>query len=809
MRPKSSSLVSTQLAVFGGGLLPMTPRTPSPPSNIEDGYDPKHMVKATKEWHYMLHFYWLHRLLCFIQSTTLIILLSLTCHTGIPCTAPAILNGQVVEQMPQYQKGAILEYKCNPGFKKREGIPRCATFGWTPKPDCDEITCSLQSTTFGIKKMNPEGKTIFRVGEKVEIICSEKHWLIFTKETRESFTCRDNGDWDHKPVCAEIACEVPRDQHVYSPYHFRGNMKLGTKHYYYCELGYDKMETEATCTKEGWTPNPLCAKTCAAPNIQNAKIVRGSKSKYPISSRIEYQCLPGFEPEEPVEITCDSQAQWTGIQQCTEKMCVAPNIPNAEIMGGHRPSYRINSRILYICHPGFNPEQAVQITCNSQAQWTGIQQCTELTCQFESTIAGVKGVNPEGKTIFKIGESVEIICSEKHFLFTKDTSKSFTCQSTGKWDSKPVCEITCEVPHDQHVSGPEYYFSGNMKLGAKKSYSCKSGYREMGAEATCTRDRWTPNPLCDEIMCDSPIIPNAEIAGDQKLKYKINSRIQYKCRPGFEPEEPVQITCDSQGQWTGIQKCNDGTCQEQELKNIQIVFGHPSIDSPYKPGHSLIFQCTDDKMRFYGHRVIECLPDGRWNYPYPQCGGTVQCSKPIKNLQFVTLSDAKTEYSNSETLTYTCNEPYNEIPGGVLMCQNGIWNATFDCKSKICPPPPYLENGDFSSIVSTKDKVTTEVSYTCQPYYVLTKQQDVYKCVDGKWDTPPKCLRPCEIDDIVEKYNLELPTGKIFIKHAEKYRLNCKDGWNTGSEMKAYVDVSCSNGNLQIDKSCDAQNKLK
>ncbi len=36
MRPKSSSLASTQLAVFGGGgMLPMILRTPSPPSNIE------------------------------------------------------------------------------------------------------------------------------------------------------------------------------------------------------------------------------------------------------------------------------------------------------------------------------------------------------------------------------------------------------------------------------------------------------------------------------------------------------------------------------------------------------------------------------------------------------------------------------------------------------------------------------------------------------------------------------------------------------------------------------------------------------
>ncbi len=36
IRPKSSSLASTQLAMFGGGgMLPMTPRTLSPPSNME------------------------------------------------------------------------------------------------------------------------------------------------------------------------------------------------------------------------------------------------------------------------------------------------------------------------------------------------------------------------------------------------------------------------------------------------------------------------------------------------------------------------------------------------------------------------------------------------------------------------------------------------------------------------------------------------------------------------------------------------------------------------------------------------------
>ncbi len=62
----------------------------------------------------------------------------------------------------------------------------------------------------------------------------------------------------------------------------------------------------------------------------------------------------------------------------TEKMCIAPNIPNAEIVGGQQQNYRINSRIKYKCSPGFEPEQPVQITCSSQGQWTEIQQCTGM-----------------------------------------------------------------------------------------------------------------------------------------------------------------------------------------------------------------------------------------------------------------------------------------------------------------------------------------------------------------------------------------------------------------------------------------------
>ncbi|XP_051980189.1 complement factor H like 3 [Xyrauchen texanus] len=431
----------------------------------------------------------------------------------------------------------------------------------------------------------------------------------------------------------------------------------------------------------------------------------------------------------------------------------------------------------------------------------------EKTCQLESNGHEIKLIKPTGKTIFKVGESVEITCSESHGLFFKKETYRFTCQKNGNWDYRPTCEeITCEVPLDKHVHIPNFYFQGDLKLGVQKTYYCMSGYRQREKMATCTRNGWKPDPLCAEITCEAPKIPNAQIVGIQKPYYTISSRLLFHCLPGFKPEQFVQITCDSSGQWLGIHHCTKGTCPEQELKNVDILFGYPGKTPPYQSGHVLVFQCTDGNIKMYGHRAIECQSDGSWDYPYPHCRGTFKCSKPTKHLRFVKLLNNKNEYNNFEILRYECNSPYNETSEGSLICQNGKWNGTFECTSKICPPPLYLEHGDFD-VHRKEGEVITQVYYTCQPYYVLDKQQEYYKCQNKKWETPPKCLKPCEINKIVEMYNLLPPEQKVYVKHGGKYRLNCTSGWNTGgAERLEHLDVSCSAGNLQIDKSCDTAN---
>ncbi|XP_067252399.1 complement factor H-like isoform X4 [Chanodichthys erythropterus] len=226
----------------------------------------------------------------------------------ITCTAPFITNGFVVEPVQEYQKDAILKYRCSPGFKAREGIPRCAKFGWTLKPECDEVTCELKSIRFGVQKINPEGKTIFRAGESVEITCTEGYRIFGTKETIRSFTCQENGEWDHEPVCEGE----------------KGHWEQ--KKLIIAYLGMNKRQ-QRPCTQDGWTPKPLCAGKCGTPpNVNFADTTEMIKREYHSGEKVEYTCFNKYilDQHHPYSkyLTCED-GEWRGNIKCLKPCSVS------------------------------------------------------------------------------------------------------------------------------------------------------------------------------------------------------------------------------------------------------------------------------------------------------------------------------------------------------------------------------------------------------------------------------------------------------------------------------------------------------
>ncbi|NP_001032792.2 complement factor H like 1 precursor [Danio rerio] len=581
---------------------------------------------------------------------------------------PAILTNRDVIASGNTKEGnygEVIHFECASSEKKIDGSRdiRCTETGdWSaPVPNCIAVTCELTSNV-DVKRVVPEGKTIFRAGERVTITCTEKTWLK-SKETSRRFTCQDDGQWDYNPVCEVITCEPPsRDQHV-STYFWR-TWKLDESKNYECDSGYYKKAEVATCTRDGLTPKPLCAGMCARPDIPNAKIEGVPRQNYSTASTLRYKCNPGFEPEETVEITCNPQAQWTGLQQCTAKR---EDCHDLSVKNGFIYSQSLNKKeILYSCNKGYKP-------------------------------------------------------------FTGEWWSSVTCVK-GSWSDVPLC-----IPEEECGALPSVQ-NGKLKLKDQETaeVDCDPGFISSTPSIKCISGTWE-TPTCNEgVKCGiPPYVGNSGITSKPKAFYIHGSSVTYTCRNPF-----VMI------------------------------------------GKSTVF-CSN----------------GKWEET-PTC--EARCLRPHEN--YMVLATDKDTYQDKEILNYQCMKPYDKIPEGEWICENGKWTGDFVCTSDICPPPPYIENGSHFSR-NPDDKMPTEVYYECQAYYVLSERKQYYRCENGRWETPPKCLKPCQVtQDILEAHNMRPDQQTGYIKHGDYVDYYCQHRLivRTGHYKKA----TCSDGKLEIE-SCE------
>ncbi|XP_067252395.1 complement factor H-like isoform X2 [Chanodichthys erythropterus] len=678
----------------------------------------------------------------------------------ITCTAPVITNGFVVEPAQEYQKDAILKYRCSPGFKAREGIPRCAKFGWTLNPECDEVTCELKSR-FGVQKINPEGKTLFRAEESVEITCTERYRIIGTKQITRSFTCQENGEWDHEPVCEVIRCEVPRDQHVYNPhYYFSGEMTLGTKKSYYC---YDEGQYNrgvATCTRDGWTPKPLCAeKTCAAPNIENAEILGGQTQKYSKKSKIKYQCYPGFEPEQPVEITCNSQTEWTGIRPChaKQKLCKYPSVEN----GFHTLS-STEEKIFYSCDTGYKPFSGNwwdSVTC-SGGSWSEEPRCIrEEECGAFPSVH--HGKLQQTKQTYNDGDKTEFKCDPGF----KPTPRFIRCVS-GTWET-PVCEVDvrCDIPPKVEnafiTSKPEEFYGD----GSNVTYACRSSFSLNGKSTVfCRSGTWEEAPRCEEVMCVANLTANmrSNVTKDghrvPEFSVRPGDTITLNCvGKGVKLQGEREITCQSNGQWSSpFPKCeaettDETTCPQNTTDEDLKMERFPDIRGPIKTGHKLIFSCNREGLKLEGDKEITCQSNGEWSSPFPTCEELICVANLTDNMRSNVTDDKHPgpEFSvrPGDTITLKCVEGGVKLQGHskITCLSDGQWKVPFPkCVGEgMCP----LNTTDEDIIMERSPDIEGPVKpghkliFSCNGEGLKLKGQKEITCLpNGEWNSPfPKC----------------------------------------------------------------------
>ncbi|XP_036441959.1 complement factor H-like isoform X3 [Colossoma macropomum] len=593
----------------------------------------------------------------------------------IRCKLPTIPHAIINDAKEEYKENEQLKYSCEKKYRPRHGTPKCLRNGWSITPECEEINCLLGPPTPGTST-SPKGKNVFRVGESVEITCSDSHWLYGTREIKRNIICKESGEWEHSPVCEEITCDIPYGQHVDSPhYYFSRDRRLGVEKSYWCESGYRAGARTATCTEKGWLPNPLCTEiVCPEPTIENARLPENPQRPYKPGARIRYQCLHGSST---FEITCGWQGEWNNIRPCPAT-CPKPDmvITSGTIIEPQKVKnvYTKGYTVEYKCSEGFVFEKE------------GVARCTGREWTYPKCIRDVCGPPPQVENAdikSSVKEPRKEVTYECHEHFELKGRRTIYCRSRG-WDEAPTCELS-----PSSCLKPEEISSGSFKdpqktkdyytEGDTVEYECSEGFMfEMENSARCIGRRWT-YPKCIRDVCGPP--PQLENADIRSSIEEPRKEVTYECHERFELKGRGTIYCRSRG-WDEAPTCElkhdqPGTTPSKTTgkdcgRPPQIEDAVQDFKDRYEHGEEAAYDCP----AFYKKEGYLTCTQGRWT-------GSGKCWKPCtvdlkamdeRNIQLRHKYTEKIYSTHGDFIGFSCKSGYRPVEGSVSLrqsCNNG------------------------------------------------------------------------------------------------------------------------------------------
>ncbi|KAM4575547.1 complement factor H-like [Fundulus diaphanus] len=600
---------------------------------------------------------------------------------AIRCTVPQIEHGSVPTGPREYKENEVLNFRCDATYKRADDRPpRCTKFAgkadWSPTPACKPITCDLilpppTGTTY-----DPPNKNVFSPGEILRVTCGEKHWILDTQTREADATCNHNGDWNARTECQEVKCSTYiEEDHLYRSVNAWGRNKLGDRVTYDCSGNYQAATADkiATCTREGWTPKPLCrAKQCQRPDIVNGRITVNDKRNYGNGEELTYECLGG-NPNS-VTITCERGA-WQGIRPCPGKRnCDKPEITNGFAVGP------LEDKLYYSCNENFKlPTKSWwgEATCKDGA-WDELHSCIakrmcgeaplisngKVTVQNRrATIECNEGYAPEtqeltcengrwsfnqfsAKTICratakhcgpppKVENAVITVPYQKEYLanhpvtyqcrekYTIEQEASITCRD-GKWESKNIkCIQSCEKLSDSRLTVETAMEKEEYREGEVIQYVCTAPGVMAGGTATCENGKWKKTEECPGIPCELPQLdPNLGILGSAPRDNQVNSgtTLAFACEGDYDLEGSDEIRCLETGKWDApLPTCSEKCKRPEVPQNVRITSSVQG--NALSKGDKLSFACNRPTDFMQGSASIECLGNGQWSAPPPQCGG--------------------------------------------------------------------------------------------------------------------------------------------------------------------------------------------
>ncbi|KAL6468776.1 hypothetical protein MHYP_G00223000 [Metynnis hypsauchen] len=691
----------------------------------------------------------------------------------IRCKRPTIPHGNINDAKEEYKENEQLKYYCDKKYRPRHGIPKCLRNGWSITPECEEINCLLGPPTSGTST-SPTGKNVFRVGESVEITCSKTYWLIGTKETKQNILCKESGEWERLPVCEEITCDIPFDQHVHYPQsYFGGDRRLGVKKSYWCESGYRAETGTATCTENGWLPNPLCSDiACPEPRIENARQLNSPLQPYKPGARIRYQCLHEYIT---VEITCDRQGEWKDVQSCPgPATCLKPKM---EIIRGEinepqkvKDTYAGGDTVEYKCSEGFVFENENVARCTGR-DWTYPKCipkpniCASFRLQHGLTHYFEKDTDSPRMGIY-------YSCDADYKTFEYTWWGETSC-SPDALDYTPQCIQKNECGRIPKITHGKLAYAQYHQGGSVSVY-CDFGYKANTSSITCTNGQWKP-PKCERLTGDQystpPQVENAVIIEYTQETHQ--TVVSFQCREHFELKGKQTINY-IMNDWDKAPTCtlSESACKNPETNITSgIVKDSEEIMDYYAGGDTVEYKCFEGFI-FEDKTSAQCT-DGKWIYP--KCIRDV-CGPPphVENANLKSVGRG-----TQRAVTYECKEHFELKGKRTIYCRSKGWDTEPTCEWLPCLKPEGIYRGSFKDPQNIKDyyKEADTVEYECSEGFMF--EREIYaRCTARGW-TYPKCIRsPCLKPEGIYRGSFKDPQNiKDYYKEADTVEYKCSEGF--------------------------------
>ncbi|CAL8395472.1 unnamed protein product, partial [Boreogadus saida] len=344
------------------------------------------------------------------------------CEAPSQCNLPKRVENAVITEKKRvvYSDGDKVTYKCRTNYRMEgERIIKCQRGQWTQgTPTCIRVTCRLlqvRGTTY-----LDVYKNRFLPGETVSVKCHQGYWFSFNdQQTQKTITCTKSGEWNTAAECHEIRCQ---DSNYPNLKEQLQSKRIGENALYQCQEGFTPTDARtATCTENGWTPNPLCEEIrCQDSNDPNLKEQLQSKR---IGENALYQCQEGFTPTDARTATCTENG-WTPNPLCKANGAELEKVEPTVVPGSSATTTAANGAELEKVEPTVVPGSSATTTADSGS---------EITCGDPPSL-------PDGEILgyfkapHKHGVKVRYHC-EINFTIEGDVK---TCEN-GQWTGETRC----------------------------------------------------------------------------------------------------------------------------------------------------------------------------------------------------------------------------------------------------------------------------------------------------------------------------------------------------------------------------------